>query len=301
MRSRLFYFFIVGIFMIIFIVGIVFGILKITGESITGVLKEEENPKELFDISISVDDSIILDIDDLVLRVNFESYGTVTSPVNLTFIILDEIGESVYIEEDYIIIETEKIFVKKFENLDFEYGRYKILLKTLYGDNIEDEFWTDFEIRKNISKSFFQLFDINFNLENTVISGTEELVARTELYSFGSEPTPVNLKYAFFDETGKELYSKEDYIIVETEKVISEKFGDLGFSNGKYSLVLTTLYNVNIKDEFVRKFEIREKNYYLFGFWLSIFFNLLLGFFIFRLMKEKYNPRDKYKRKKRKS
>lgn len=268
--------------------------VEITGNPITGVLKEQEkSPEQIFDITFGVDDARILDINELVARITFDSFGTIPTTVDVTFIILDERGEKVHFETESIVVETEKVLEKQFENLSLDYGIYRIFVKTSYNDYIEDEFWKEFEIRKSIAKSLFQLFDISFDIDDSLVSGTEDLVARVIFENFGTEATPIKVQFIFLDENGRELYSEEIYEIVETEKILVKKFGDLGFDNGKYSLVLKTLYNVDVEDEFVRKFEIREKNFYLFGFWISIFGNILLGFFIFRMAKQSYFPKRK--------
>jgi hypothetical protein len=278
--------------------GIIVAASDITGNPITGVLKEKERaPEQLFDITFGLDDNRILDINELVARLTFESFGTVPTPVNITYIILDEMGKRVHFEQESIVVETEMVLEKQFD-LDLGYGIYRIFVKTLYNDDVEDEFWKEFEIRKSIIKSLLQLFDISFDLDDSLVSGTEDLVARVNFESFGAEPTPVKLEFIFLDENGNELYSEETYEIVETEKVLVKKFGDLGFGNGEYSLVLKTLYNVDVEDEFVRKFEIKEKNFYLWGFWFSIFGNVVLGGLIFRMAKQSYYPKKRKSMKK---
>lgn len=274
----------------------------VTAVDITGVLKEEEKlPEQLFDISFDIDDSRILDISDLVARLTFESFGTVPTFVNITYIILDERGEMVYLEQDSVVVETEEVLSKEFDGFDLDYGVYRIFVRTLYNEGVEDEFWKEFEIKKSLVKSLLQLFDIRFDLDDNLVDGTEDLVARVSFESFGAEPTPVNLNFIFLDENGNELYSAEVYEIVETEKIVVKKFGDLGFPNGEYSLVLKTLYNVDVEDEFVRKFEIRERDFYLWGFWISIFGNVVLGVFIFRMSKEKFSSKKTSKSRKKSS
>lgn len=279
--------------------GIIMAASDITGNPITGVLKEQEkSPEQLFDITFGIDDARILDIDELVVRLTFESFGTVPTPVNINFIILDEVGNRVYFEQASLIVETEKVLEKRFEDVDLDYGIYRIFVKTLYNEDVEDEFWKEFEIKKSMAKSLFQLFDISFDIDNSLVGGVEDLVARVSFENFGSEVTPVNLRFVFLDEDGSELYSEETYEIVETEKILVKKFGDLGFGNGEYSLVLTTLYNVDVEDTFVRKFEIRERNFYLWGFWISIVGNVALGGLIFRMAKQSYAPKKKGAKKK---
>jgi hypothetical protein len=104
----------------------------------------------LFDIRFSLDDSILTSSDELSAVIIFENFGVEATWVNLTFLILDEEGNKIYREEDRILVETEKILRKSFGGLNLDAGKYTILLQTLYGDNVEDEFQQDFEIRGKI-------------------------------------------------------------------------------------------------------------------------------------------------------
>jgi len=104
-----------------------------------------------------------------------------------------------------------------------------------------------------------QLFDISIELEDPVVEDINKLVLRIVFESFGIEPTPVNLTFTILDNLGNEIYREEDYIVVETEKVVTKTFESLVLPEGRYILVLTTLYNVDVVDEFRQKFEIREE------------------------------------------
>lgn len=113
----------------------------------------EDIPAQLFDISFSLDDPLINDINKLAAVINFESFGTEPTPVNLTFFILDETGKEVYIEEDSIVVETERVLRKTFDDLELPEGKYKLVLHTLYNDYVFDEFEREFMIEKKISLS----------------------------------------------------------------------------------------------------------------------------------------------------
>ncbi len=254
----------------------------ISGEGITGsipftgvVKGGEEDPNQLFDITFEIEDSLILDISDLVTRITFESFGTEPTPVNLTYIIADEEGNVLHSEKDSLTVETEMVLTKKFEDLDFEFGKYIIFVRTLYNEDVEDEFLERFEIRRKISKSSRQLFDITFDLNDKLLTEDEDLIARVGFENFGGEPTPVNLFFTVLDEDGEKIYEEEDSTIVETEKILTKNFKYIKFENGKYTLVLTTLYNVNVEDEFREKFTVKKQLYDLWV-WISVVINLLL-------------------------
>ena len=270
----------------VFQIGLVEGIFdfEINYASLTGVIKEEEKPKQLFDITFVIQDSLMLNVSDLTTMVTFENFGTIPTSVEMTFIIQDEDKDQVYLEKHSIEVETVSIFIKKFEGIDLDFGKYTIYLRTLYNEDVEDIFLKEFEIRSKISKSGKQLFDIKFELDRRTIEKAEDLTARVMFESFGSEPTTVNMLFTFLDSNGEEVYSEKNNAIVETEKILTKKFSYLNLDKGDYTLVLTTLYNVNVEDEFREKFSIvGEKNYEWLN-WLSFALNFLFLFvFVFLL------------------
>lgn len=252
---------------------------------LTGVIKEEQKPNQLFDITFGIDNSQILNISDLTARVGFESFGKVSTKVNMTFIILDENKKEVFIKKESAVVETEKVFTEEFKNVNFGFGKYTLYLKTLYNGNVEDTFFKKFTIRSKISNSKDQLFDIKFELDKKIIEKSENLVGRVSFESFGSVPTPINLRFTFLDNTGRKVYSEENTAIVETEKVLAKKFSYLNLEKGDYILVLTTLYNGNVEDEFREKFTITGIKNYAWLNWLSFSLNFLFLFtilFLFR-------------------
>lgn len=103
-----------------------------------------------------------------------------------------------------------------------------------------------------------QLFDIKMELEETVLENSGELTAVITFESFGRVATPVDLKYSVYDLESNLLYEKEGYIVVEVEEVIREKFGDLILEPGNYRFVFTTIYNVDVQDEFIREFTVED-------------------------------------------
>ena len=79
------------------------------------------------------------------------------------------IHNQVYLEKHSIDVETVSLFIKKFEGIDLDFGKYTIYLRTLYNEDVEDIFVKEFEIRSKISKSKRQLFDIKFELDRKKI------------------------------------------------------------------------------------------------------------------------------------
>ena len=112
------------------------------------IAAQGEIPKQLFDINLEIDEYSVADIKELTLRVIFISFGRMPTPVNLTFTIENEAGEKVHVEKDYIVVETEAVFTKKFKGLKLAPGKYALLLDTLYYTDVRDEFSQDFEIIK---------------------------------------------------------------------------------------------------------------------------------------------------------
>ena len=80
--------------------------------------------------------------------VAFENFGTETTPVEMTFVIQDEDKNQVYLEKHSIDVETVSLFIKKFEGIDLDFGKYTLYLRTLYNEDVEDIFLKEFEIRR---------------------------------------------------------------------------------------------------------------------------------------------------------
>lgn len=112
-------------------------------------------PVYLFDIKLEMDTTKMNQGEELTARVNFTSFGTASTPVAMTFTIVDAWGNKVRQEADAIIVETEKIFTKRFKNFKPKPGNYSLVLKTVYGNNVEDEFNQEFTVER---KKFLGIF-----------------------------------------------------------------------------------------------------------------------------------------------
>lgn len=103
----------------------------------------------LFDIRLTIDNSLLDKPSDLVSRTRFESFGSVPTPVNLTYKIIDSLGAISFSENDNVTVETEQLVTKEFTNLNIESGKYTLVLATAYGDNVQDEFKVNFEVKES--------------------------------------------------------------------------------------------------------------------------------------------------------
>jgi len=128
------------------------------------------------------------------------------------------------------------------------------------------------EKRGCISELPKQLFDIKLELARYTVYAPEDLAAWIRFESFGTEPTPINLTYIILDKQENVVYVKEDYLVVETEEFVVEKFEGLELEPGKYSLLLKTLYDVDVEDEFRQDFEVKSE--------LRVWFYIIIGFVI---------------------
>ncbi|MFA5367617.1 MAG: hypothetical protein WC333_07055 [Dehalococcoidia bacterium] len=105
-------------------------------------------PTQLFDITLTIDSAVLQKSSDLTARLRFESFGTVPTPVDLTFIVLDESGQEVYkaVIANEIVVETELSYSKRFYDLDVPAGNYVLVARTLYNVDVSDEFLQDFSV-----------------------------------------------------------------------------------------------------------------------------------------------------------
>ena len=117
-----------------------------------------EIPEQLFDITWNLDDKTISNSSELVGVVTFENFGTESTFVDLTFIILDSYGNEVYHKKGDITVTTEEVMRWEFiENglNELPLGKYTAVLETLYNENVLDKFEQNFEVRE---KSFNMLY-----------------------------------------------------------------------------------------------------------------------------------------------
>lgn len=102
--------------------------------------------KSLFDISFFLYDTVVLSSDELIAITNLENFGDVSETVKLTFIIEDLNGNKLYRAVDEIFVQTEEIFRKEFKGLNLNEGEYILILETFYGEDVYDEFRSNFII-----------------------------------------------------------------------------------------------------------------------------------------------------------
>lgn len=108
----------------------------------------EEQPAQLFDIRLLLDSNVVSKVSDLVARVMFTSFGRIPTPVDMKFTILDANGKEIWNGSDTTTVQTEAVFIRRFfETGELSPGKYRLGLKTIYGQNVEDSFFADFEIK----------------------------------------------------------------------------------------------------------------------------------------------------------
>ena len=134
------------------------------------------------------------------------------------------------------------------------------------------------EVCEEVCEKPEQLFDIRMDLEDNVLRNSSELFVVVTYESFGRVPTPVDLTYEVFDLDGNLIYSRKGNVTVSTEEVTRTRLDDLVLPEGDYELVFTTLYNIDVEDEFRSGFEVKGKGFFE-RFWDWINFWRLSGFF----------------------
>ncbi len=155
------------------------------------------------------------------------------------------------------------------------------------------------------------LFDIKLELNNRLLKDISELSARVFFVNFGRTPTPIYLVFIVADEDGNKVIEEREHLIVETEEALTKKFSDSNLEPGKYSLVLKTLYNTDVEDEFEGSFAILEEEEEGVGdfLWSLGIFGLALAFIVFVIFiiriimsrnKKESRIREFFKRRKKK-
>lgn len=130
-----------------------------TGGAGGGEIPEEEIPEQLFDIRFLLDRDIVPNISSLVSRVTFESFGRVTTPVEMIFSIIDKDGRELWKAFDTTTVQTSAVFVKRFVDAqELPPGSYTLRLQTLYNTDVRDTFESPFTITPKAVSSYWLLW-----------------------------------------------------------------------------------------------------------------------------------------------
>ena len=116
--------------------------------------------EQLFNISFELSDVYIYSIEDLTARVNFTDFGTVATPVNMTFDILNSSDKIVDSQKGDTVVKTNSIFNKTFSGITLKPGFYTLRLTTLYNADVENQFRQSFEIRSQEGSYLASLSDV---------------------------------------------------------------------------------------------------------------------------------------------
>lgn len=96
--------------------------------------------KQLFDIRMDIEDTVLDSPDQLSAKVTFESFGSEPTPVYLDFFIYDSAKNKIYEKEENITVQTEMVFFEDFKGFDAAPGEYEVVLRTVYNVDVEDYF-----------------------------------------------------------------------------------------------------------------------------------------------------------------
>ena len=108
-------------------------------------------PFELFDIMMTLESPVLKKSNNLVAVISFISFGNVPTPVDLTYVVLDSSETQVYSEKSGITVQTGEVIRKSFENLNLPPGDYTLVLTTVYGEDVTDEFRQAFSVEESVS------------------------------------------------------------------------------------------------------------------------------------------------------
>lgn len=123
---------------------------KNTIVNITASPLGEVFPLALFDIHVKLSEDTLSSGDTLISSVMFENFGQAPTPVDMFFLITDETGKIYDSSKGSAVVETESVFIKKFEDLNLPPGNYTFNVNTRYNVNIEDDFRIPFIVRSDV-------------------------------------------------------------------------------------------------------------------------------------------------------
>lgn len=103
-------------------------------------------PPELFDIRLELAERVLAPGEPPTARVVFQSFGYVPTPVDMFFTVTNADGVVVASSEESVVVETETVFTKRFDDIALTRGRYAYHVVTRYDANIVDDFTAPFEV-----------------------------------------------------------------------------------------------------------------------------------------------------------
>lgn len=108
-------------------------------------------PPRLFDIGLKLASDKIKIPEPLIAHVVFQSFGAVPTPVDIFFLVTDKTGKILASSEESLVVETEAVFTKEFEDLALPPGNYTFHAHTRYNTDVEDDFYASFSVRSKFS------------------------------------------------------------------------------------------------------------------------------------------------------
>jgi len=102
-----------------------------------------------------------------------------------------------------------------------------------------------------------ELFDITFDLEESVVDKSDKLVVWITLQNFGRRYVPVRLVYSVTDNKGKEVYRSFEELRIYTDESIIKRLDDLILEEGDYTLSMNVEY-AGIVEEFSDNFSVEK-------------------------------------------
>jgi len=193
---------------------------------------------------------------------------------------------------------------KKFEINDDEF--YDILVR-LNGIDNKNANITIFNILTRQSSE--APLDINLDLLDYLIQDISGLVAIINFENSRKEQINVNFLFTLLDEDGKEVYAEDGSVTVERNEILRKSFEnvDIDLKEGKYALVLTVIYDLNVVDEFRQDFEIGRERAVITGgviefiqeggnLWIVVIGLFILGGLVWWLIKKQRKSKEKKQR-----
>lgn len=250
----------------------------------------------LFDIDIIDFESPVKIGDFLDFTYFIKGVGSINNDVFVNFWI-EKDGTTVSSGSTFIYMGTNEEVIRDtslFLPTNLESGIYQLNANVSFGSAKAETHRIIELIVEGDSFIFSPLFDISFYLEKTLLESSDELTAITTLENFGTEPTPISLTFIILDKKGDELFREQESLIVETEEILRKSFKGLDLKQGKYTIVLETLYNTDVFDGFKQNFQIKR-------FFLSlkdiIYLLLILLLILLLLKRRRKDEKDKTRKK----
>jgi hypothetical protein len=140
-----------------------------------------------------------------------------------------------------------------------------------------------------------KLFYVGLDLKKDILKNKEDLVALINFENFGNNSLIVGLTFQILDSNENLIHQEKDFVIVQTNTLVTKTFSNLNLKGGNYHFILTASDNKNINYNLFQNFAVEPlslKDFLIYVFnkrltEVAVISLLISGFFLYSFLLRK--------------